>query len=160
MIFSFWPFLWFGLPGQLLISWDKVSRQILQKPPRLFENLRNAGFNATKIPDIVLAAWPCNHRGHLQRCQMPDSRKTAETGAEWVAVKQPKNSRKNSTGRGRVQRKWVQPENVMFAQSLARSRPSGKIRQNPAKSGKIRQNPAKSGKIRLYPLGLYPPQTH
>ena len=40
-----------------------------------------------------------------------------------------------STGRGRVQRKWVQPEHVMFAQSLARSRPSGKIRQNPAKSG-------------------------
>ena len=63
-----------------------------------------------------------------------------------------------STGRGRVQRKWVQPENVMFAQSLARSRPSGKnpvksvkIRQNPAKSVKIRQNPAKSVKIRQNP---------
>ena len=34
--------------------------------------------------------------GHLQRCRMPDienSRKTAEKGAEWVTVKQPKNSR-------------------------------------------------------------------
>ena len=58
-----------------------------------------------------------------------------------------------STGRGRVQGKWVQPENVMFAQRLARSRPSGKIRQDPAKS-------FKSGKIRLYPLRLYPPKTH
>ena len=41
----------------------------------------------------------CNLCGHLQRCQMPDienSRKTAEKGAEWVKVKQPKNSRKNS----------------------------------------------------------------
>ena len=41
----------------------------------------------------------CNLRGHLQRCQMPDienSRKTAEKGAEWVTVKQPKNSRKNN----------------------------------------------------------------
>ena len=43
--------------------------------------------------------WACNLRGHLQRCRMPDienSRKTAEKGAEWVTVKQPKNSRKNS----------------------------------------------------------------
>ena len=46
-----------------------------------------------------LPTKPCNLRGHLQRCQMPDiesSRKTAEKGAEWVTVKQPKNSRKNS----------------------------------------------------------------
>ena len=73
-----------------------------------------------------------------------------------------------STGRGRVQRKWAQPENIMFAQSLGCSRTSGKIRPNlsnsaavktvkirqsgqisrcqyPAISGKIRQNPAKSG---------------
>ena len=56
-----------------------------------------------------------------------------------------------SAGRGRVQRKWVQPENVMFTQSLARSCLSGKIRQNTAKSGKIRQTPAKSVKIRLFP---------
>ena len=44
-------------------------------------------------------AQTCNLRGHLQRCQMPNtenSRKTAEKGAEWVTVKQPKNSRKNS----------------------------------------------------------------
>ena len=49
---------------------------------------------------------------------------------------------RKSTGRGRVQRKWVQPENVMFAQSLAHSR---KIRQNPAvpNSVKVHQNPAK-----------------
>ena len=43
--------------------------------------------------------WSCNLRGDLQRCQKPDienSRKTAEKGAEWVTVKQPKNSRKNS----------------------------------------------------------------
>ena len=41
----------------------------------------------------------CNLCGHLQRCQMPDienSRKTAEKGEEWLAAKQPKNSRKNS----------------------------------------------------------------
>ena len=41
----------------------------------------------------------CNLCGHLQMCQMPDienSRKTAEKGAEWVTIKQPKNSRKNS----------------------------------------------------------------
>ena len=41
----------------------------------------------------------CNLRGHLQGCQLPDienSRKTAEKGAEWVTVKQPKNSRENS----------------------------------------------------------------
>ena len=47
----------------------------------------------------IWALWVCNLRGHLQRCQMPDienSRKTAENGAEWVTVKQPKNSRKNS----------------------------------------------------------------
>ena len=49
-----------------------------------------------KVSKSVLS---CNLRGHLQRCQMPDienSRKTAEKGAEWVTVKQPKNSRKNS----------------------------------------------------------------
>ena len=43
--------------------------------------------------------WTCNLCGHLQRCQMPDietAEKTAEKGAEWVTVKQPKNSRKNS----------------------------------------------------------------
>ena len=41
----------------------------------------------------------CNLCGQLQKCQMPDienSRKTAEKGAEWVTVKQPKNSRKNT----------------------------------------------------------------
>ena len=41
----------------------------------------------------------CDLCGQLQRCQMPDienSRKTAEKGAEWVTVKQPKNSRENS----------------------------------------------------------------
>ena len=41
----------------------------------------------------------CDLCGQLQRCHMPDienSRKTAEKGAEWVTVKQPKNSRENS----------------------------------------------------------------
>ena len=41
----------------------------------------------------------CDLCGQLQRCQMPDienSRKTAEKGAEWVTVKQPKSSRENS----------------------------------------------------------------
>ena len=41
----------------------------------------------------------CNLCGQLQKCQMPDienSRNTAEKGAEWVTVKQPKNSRKNT----------------------------------------------------------------
>ena len=41
----------------------------------------------------------CDLCGQLQRCPMPDienSRKTAEKGAEWVTVKQPKNSRENS----------------------------------------------------------------
>ena len=65
------------------------------------------------------------------------------------------------------------PENVMFAQSLARCPTSGKIRQspakpanssqnsqNPAKSGQIRPNPSKSSKFRLYTLRLYPPKTH
>ena len=56
--------------------------------------------------NICLECFPCfcghfccNLRGHLQRCQMPDienSRKTAEKGAEWVTVNQPKNSRKNT----------------------------------------------------------------
>ena len=41
-----------------------------------------------------------------------------------------------SKERGRVQRKWVQPENVIFAQNLACSR------QNPAKSRQKPQNPA------------------
>ena len=41
-----------------------------------------------------------------------------------------------SKRRGRVQQECVQPENVMFAQSLACSR------QNPAKLVKIRPNPA------------------
>ena len=48
---------------------------------------------------LGLINWCCDLCGHLQRCQMPDnenSRKTAEKGAEWVTVKQPKNSRKNS----------------------------------------------------------------
>ena len=43
--------------------------------------------------------YGCNLCGQLQRCQMSDienSRKTAEKGAEWVSVEQPKNSRKNS----------------------------------------------------------------
>ena len=43
--------------------------------------------------------YPCNLCDHLQRCQMPDiesGRKTAEKGAEWVPVKQPRNSRKNN----------------------------------------------------------------
>ena len=61
------------------------------------------------------------------------------------------------TGQGRAQRKWVQPENVMFTQSRACSR---NIRQNPAKSVKIRLNPAKSVKVRQNPLRLYPHKTH
>ena len=51
------------------------------------------------VTSRALISLHCNLRGHLQRCQMPDienSRKTAERGAEWVTVKQPKNSRKNS----------------------------------------------------------------
>ena len=54
-----------------------------------------------------------------------------------------------STERGRVQRKWVQPESVMFTQSLARSCTSSKIRPNPSKSW---QNPSvpKAGKFRLF----------
>ena len=64
------------------------------------EFLHRATFRSSSAKDIC--NWPnlgCNLRGHLQRCQMPDienSRKTAEKGAEWVTVKQPKNSRKNS----------------------------------------------------------------
>ena len=48
--------------------------------------------------------------GHLQRRQMPDienSRKTAEKGAEWVTVKQPKNSRKNSRKTVKTAVFWV-----------------------------------------------------
>ena len=66
----------------------------------------------------------------------------------------------NSTGRGRVQRKWVQHEK-RHVRTKSGSEPP--IRQNPAKSVKIRQHrqhPAESGKIRLYPLRLYPPQAH
>ena len=69
-----------------------------------------------RIGGPELLAWPplriiavkarfnfaCNLCGHLQRCQSEmqkhpkNSRKTAEKGAEWVAVKQPKKKRKNT----------------------------------------------------------------
>ena len=48
-----------------------------------------------KIKNRTVSEY-CNLCGNLQGCQKPDSeksRKTAEKGAEWVPVKQPKNSR-------------------------------------------------------------------
>ena len=57
---------------------------------------RHRALGGADLHALLGCVLHCALCGHLQRCQMPDienSRKTAEKGAEWVTVKQPKNSR-------------------------------------------------------------------